>query len=110
MRHSSPVKTRFAPGVLLANCGSNSRPQGDNALNVTIDLNKIAPIGYEICGDRPAKLDRGRLDLRIQMPERIEIPEKNQTFGAKYVEFRFRPARGRSLSKPPLPTGALDRR
>lgn len=76
-------------GMLLAvNCGSHSQQDRDGVFHVTIDLNKIAPIGYEICGDRPARLSRANLDLRVQMPQRIEIPRENQQFGAKFVEFR----------------------
>ncbi len=40
---------------LLVGCGSQNRQGHDGAVNVSIDLNKTAPIGYEICGDRPAR-------------------------------------------------------
>jgi len=73
---------------LLVGCGSQNRQGHDGAVNVSIDLNKTAPIGYEICGDRPPRLSRASLDLRLQMPQRIEIPPEEQRLGAKYVEFR----------------------
>ncbi len=69
-----------------SNCGNRERRNGP--VNVTIDLSKTAPIGYEICADKPPKLSRGNLDLRLQMPERIEIPADPQHEGARYVEFR----------------------
>ena len=72
--------------LLGSNCGTREPRNG--RVNITIDLNKIAPIGYEICGDKPPKLARGNLDLQLQMPERIEIPPNSQYVNAKYVEFR----------------------
>ncbi len=56
-------------------------------VNVSIDLNKIAPIGYEICADRPPTLSRGMVDLKMLKTERIEIPSENRRYGAKSVEF-----------------------
>jgi hypothetical protein len=69
-----------------SNCGTREPRNG--RVNVTIDLNKTAPIGYEFFADKPPKLARGNLDLRLQMPERIEIPPNAHYLNAKYVEFR----------------------
>lgn len=71
--------------TLLVGCKSHGR---DGVVNVTVDLNKTAPIGYEICGDRGPKLARGVVDLKLLMPGRIEIPADIEQYGAKFVEFR----------------------
>lgn len=77
-----------ATGIVLVGCKSATRESHDGAYAVTIDLNKVAPIGYEVCADRPPRLSRANLDLRIQLPSRIEIPPSQQNYGAKYVEFK----------------------
>jgi hypothetical protein len=77
-----------ATGTLVLGCKSGTRESRDGMYHVTIDLNKIAPIGYEIFADRPPKLSRANLDLQIQLPPRIEIPPSQQNYGAKYVEFK----------------------
>ncbi len=74
--------------ALLVGCRSQTRRNPDGTVEVSVDLNKIAPIDYEICANRPPKLSRGVVDLQLQMPERMEIPPEEQEFGAKYVEFR----------------------
>jgi hypothetical protein len=38
--------------TMLLSCGSRNP---DGSVNVTIDLNKTAPIGYEICAERPTE-------------------------------------------------------
>jgi hypothetical protein len=77
-----------ATGIALGGCKSATRESRDGTYAVTIDLNKIAPIGYEVCADRPPRLSRANLDLRLQLPSRIEIPPSQQKYGAKYVEFK----------------------
>jgi hypothetical protein len=74
--------------ILLFGCNSGPPGPHNGFVNVTIDLNKIAPIGYEICADHPPKLSGGNVDLMLRMPQRLEIPPDQQHLGAKYVEFR----------------------
>ena len=74
-------------GMLLC-CKSATRESRDGYTAVTIDLNTIAPIGYEICGGKPPKLSHENFDLRITMPARFEIPPEQENYGAKYVEFK----------------------
>jgi hypothetical protein len=69
--------------ALLYGCKSR-----DEIKTITIDLNKTAPIGYEICASQPPKLARRNVELLFQMPARLEIPPDQQDFGAKYIEFR----------------------
>ena len=71
----------------LIGCKSQFQRNPDGSVKVNIDLNKIAPIGYEICKERPVTLSRGIVDLKLLMPERIEIPAEFRKFGANYVEF-----------------------
>jgi len=71
----------------LIGCKSQYHTNPDGSVNVSIDLNKIAPIGYEICKKGAVKLSRGSVDLKLLMPERVEIPAEFQEYGAKYVEF-----------------------
>jgi hypothetical protein len=66
--------------VLLFGC--NSIP------TVTIDLNKTAPIGYEICAGHPPRLERRNLQLLLQMPTRLDIPPEQRYNSVEYVEFR----------------------
>src|ERR1700730_159263 len=74
--------------TLLFGWKSRLQESRDQINKVTIDLNKTAPIGYEICADRPTKLSRENLELQMQMPAKLEIPPDQQEFGAQYVEFR----------------------
>jgi len=71
----------------LIACKSQYQTNPDGSINVSIDLNTIAPIGYEICKEGAVKLSRGLVDLKLLMPEKIEIPAEVQQYGTKYVEF-----------------------
>ena len=56
--------------------------------SVWIDLTKVAPMGYEISGDHPLAIDRGKLILSIRLPEKFEIPPDQQKWGAKAIVFK----------------------
>ena len=74
--------------VTLMGCKSQTRINPDGSANVSIDLsNSGAPIGYEICEEKSITLSRGLVDLKLRMPERIEIPAEDQQYGTKYIEF-----------------------
>jgi len=72
---------------LLFGCKVRTRESGETHL--VLDLSKVAPIGYEICADRPPRFSAANLDLQLQMPQRIAIPPDQQNFGAKSIEFRM---------------------
>jgi hypothetical protein len=72
---------------LLMGCKSGVQASSQNSADVKIDLNSRAPTGYEICADRNVQLPRANINLKLLMPERVEIPIDAQQFGAKYVEF-----------------------
>jgi len=73
---------------LLFGCKTRTRESGETP-HVLLDLSKVAPIGLEICADRPPQLSAANLDLQLQMPQRIAIPPDQQNFGAKSIEFRM---------------------
>ena len=83
-----PALLLMISAYLLLACKSGTRNSLENAQAVTIDLNKTAPIGYEICPEPAPKLSKANLDLRLKMPKRVEIPLKKQIYGAKYIEFQ----------------------
>ena len=67
--------------------GCTTRRSGDDAIRVTLDLNKTAPIGYEICASHPPQLARENVDLSVQLPPLIDISSERGTFGVKAIRF-----------------------
>jgi hypothetical protein len=74
----------------MAGCKARSgkTSEGSDSRAVSIDLTKVAPMGYEIFGDHPLVIGRGRLILTIQLPEKFEIPPDQQKWGAKTIVFK----------------------
>ena len=73
--------------MTLMSCKSQNHTNPDGSANVSIDLSNSAPIGYEICEEKSITLSRGIVDLKLRMPDRIEIPAEDQQHGTKYIEF-----------------------
>ena len=72
----------------LMGCKSGVKASSESSADANVDLSSRAPIGYEICADRNVELPRANMNLKLLVPERVEIPPDAQQFGAKYVEFR----------------------
>jgi len=87
MRVLSAVAAISIAILLVLSCGSRTDRAGKEAVSVHIDLDTVAPIGYEICADRTPKLSHANLDLALQMPEKIEIPAGELEMSAKNIEF-----------------------
>src|SRR5207245_2033531 len=49
--------------LLLVGCKTKTREGRDGIREVVIDLNKVAPIGYEICAEHPPKLSAANVNL-----------------------------------------------
>ena len=71
----------------LMGCKSGVKASSESPADVNVDLSSRAPIGYEICADRNVQLPRANIDLKLLVPERVEIPPDAQQFGAIDVEF-----------------------
>ena len=74
----------------MAGCKARSSKvsESTDSIAVSIDLTKVAPMGYEISGDHPLAIDRGKLILSIRLPEKFEIPPDQQKWGAKAIVFK----------------------
>jgi hypothetical protein len=72
----------------LMGCKSGVKASSEDSADVNVDLSNRAPIGYEICANRNVQLPRANIDLKLLMPEKVEIPPDAQQYGAKDVEFR----------------------
>jgi hypothetical protein len=81
----------FLTGTLsMAGCKARSgrTSEDSDSRAVSIDLTKVAPMGFEISGDHPLAVPRGKVNLTIRLPERIEIPSDQQKWGAEAIVFR----------------------
>jgi hypothetical protein len=55
---------------------------------VSIDLsNSAPPIGYEICEEKSDHTFARIVNLKLRIPEKIEIPAEDQQYGTKYIVF-----------------------
>ena len=83
---SSPLVISILSVTLIA-CKAQNHKNPVVWHKVSIDLSKRAPIGYEICPEGSVTLSRGVIDLKLLMPQRIEIPTEFQEYGVKSIEF-----------------------